>query len=286
MNRMRWRSLVAGVTVSGTVCMTGGVSAAPPSAVATVVVDGAAPQVIPLTIFSQPDSDRFVGELDGPGGAWSALVNVVVAPGGDGLTQFAGTLLAANASDTPIDLELSFTVDICPRLPGNSLIGGIMQLQVLIGGGGGGLFAPPGDAVFRLLHDTVSAAQHYSDPFFMQGTGAGVITILTLFGLPIPALPAPGIERSASLRFHPMLTAGETGRVILTNLSIAPAPGTVPIECDGRPGDPCERLADDPFDDLLHLLSVWGACPGCLYDLDDDGDVGFGDLLILLACWR
>jgi hypothetical protein len=43
------------------------------------------------------------------------------------------------------------------------------------------------------------------------------------------------------------------------------------------------------FGDLLILLASWGDCPPppaeCAADLDASGDVGFGDLLILLANW-
>jgi hypothetical protein len=39
------------------------------------------------------------------------------------------------------------------------------------------------------------------------------------------------------------------------------------------------------FADLLLLLAAWGPCPGCPEDLDDDDFVGFQDLLLLLAEW-
>ena len=37
--------------------------------------------------------------------------------------------------------------------------------------------------------------------------------------------------------------------------------------------------------DLLILLQAWGPCGQCAEDLDELGDVGFGDLLALLASW-
>ncbi len=37
--------------------------------------------------------------------------------------------------------------------------------------------------------------------------------------------------------------------------------------------------------DLLLLLTTWGACPGCAADIDGDGNAGITDLLILLAAW-
>jgi len=43
---------------------------------------------------------------------------------------------------------------------------------------------------------------------------------------------------------------------------------------------------DVGFSDLLILLAAWGPpCPGCPADLDGSGEVLFGDLLILLAAW-
>jgi len=42
---------------------------------------------------------------------------------------------------------------------------------------------------------------------------------------------------------------------------------------------------DVGFGDLLILLGAWGPCPACPADLDGDGTVGFSDLLQLLAAW-
>ncbi|NNF43051.1 MAG: hypothetical protein HKN62_08370 [Phycisphaerales bacterium] len=63
---------------------------------------------------------------------------------------------------------------------------------------------------------------------------------------------------------------------------------------DGVP-DECDPVFDCPFDfdgtgevgfpDLLSLLAAWGDCPGCPQDLDGDGVVGFGDLLSVLSAW-
>ena len=37
--------------------------------------------------------------------------------------------------------------------------------------------------------------------------------------------------------------------------------------------------------DLLLMLSMWGECDSCVPDLDGDGHVGVSDLLILLDAW-
>ena len=56
--------------------------------------------------------------------------------------------------------------------------------------------------------------------------------------------------------------------------------------CDGSP---CEGDLDFSgeigFGDLLLLLSDWGTCPFCPSDLTSDGEVGFADLLLLLDAW-
>ena len=47
-----------------------------------------------------------------------------------------------------------------------------------------------------------------------------------------------------------------------------------------------DQSGDVGFGDLLLLLAAWGPCgEDCPEDLDDGGDVGFGDLLLLLAAW-
>ena len=68
-------------------------------------------------------------------------------------------------------------------------------------------------------------------------------------------------------------------------------------ECEGDKGcdgvlDICQCPADFnnsgvvSFEDLLVLISTWGACtPECPTDLDCDGEVGMSDILELLNAW-
>ncbi|NNM27054.1 MAG: hypothetical protein HKO59_13900, partial [Phycisphaerales bacterium] len=62
---------------------------------------------------------------------------------------------------------------------------------------------------------------------------------------------------------------------------------TLEVQC--VPCAPCpadfDHSGDVGFTDLLSLLAVWGPCVKCVEDLDGDGDVGFVDLLTLLAAW-
>jgi hypothetical protein len=50
------------------------------------------------------------------------------------------------------------------------------------------------------------------------------------------------------------------------------------------PGD-LDADEDVGFQDLLAILSAWGACAGCPEDITGDGAVGFADLLIVLSAW-
>ncbi|NNF42291.1 MAG: DNRLRE domain-containing protein [Phycisphaerales bacterium] len=54
-------------------------------------------------------------------------------------------------------------------------------------------------------------------------------------------------------------------------------------------GSDCQGDLDDSgdvgFNDLLAVLAAWGPCDGCVEDIDMSGDVGFTDLLVILAAW-
>jgi hypothetical protein len=50
------------------------------------------------------------------------------------------------------------------------------------------------------------------------------------------------------------------------------------------PGD-VDASGDVGFGDLLQVLAQWGPCCGCPQDFDRDGEVSFADLLVLLAAW-
>jgi len=68
-------------------------------------------------------------------------------------------------------------------------------------------------------------------------------------------------------------------------------PAAQRLRGDGSLGAPLvtgdlDRDGTVGFGDLLILLSAWGACGSpCPADLDESGDVEFGDLLALLAAW-
>ncbi|NNF41745.1 MAG: hypothetical protein HKN62_01630 [Phycisphaerales bacterium] len=61
------------------------------------------------------------------------------------------------------------------------------------------------------------------------------------------------------------------------NFRVTLCSGFCPADLDGS--------GDVGFADLLTILAAWGPCPGCPADLDGSGDVGFTDLLSALAAW-
>jgi len=68
---------------------------------------------------------------------------------------------------------------------------------------------------------------------------------------------------------------------VLTAVDVA---AKVPAAAAPCPAD-VDESGEVDFGDLLALLSVWGSCPGCAADLDESGNVDFSDLLALLAAW-
>ena len=64
------------------------------------------------------------------------------------------------------------------------------------------------------------------------------------------------------------------------------------VDCNGN-GEPdeCDCPADIDndcevgFADVLAILAVWGPCADCPEDVDGDGEVGFNDLLRALVFW-
>jgi hypothetical protein len=62
------------------------------------------------------------------------------------------------------------------------------------------------------------------------------------------------------------------------------------VSCNPSPcPPPCpediDSSGDVGFGDLLMVLSDWGPCAGCATDLTGDGSTGFQDLLLVLAEW-
>jgi hypothetical protein len=70
---------------------------------------------------------------------------------------------------------------------------------------------------------------------------------------------------------------------------IGPPAGSVTLLLAIALVDPCPADVDDSgdvgFADLLAVLAAWGSCTPCAEGIDGDGTVGFADLLVVLAAW-
>jgi len=67
------------------------------------------------------------------------------------------------------------------------------------------------------------------------------------------------------------------GFVNANNAVLAAMPPDCPEDIDGND--------DVGFSDVLAILAAWGPCGGCDEDVDGSGDVGFSDVLAVLAAW-
>ena len=64
-----------------------------------------------------------------------------------------------------------------------------------------------------------------------------------------------------------------------------PIQGAHAVRATTSPGADLDGDGVIGFGDLVIVLSAWGACPGCLADIDGSGAVGFDDLVMVLSAW-
>lgn len=88
-----------------------------------------------------------------------------------------------------------------------------------------------------------------------------------------------GVDQVAFTTLEPgFFFTSDTYDVRIDNITITTTGGG---GCDGD----VDGSGDVGFDDLVTLLADWGPCPGCATDIDGDDDVDFDDLVGLLAAW-
>ncbi|MBT8486533.1 MAG: hypothetical protein KJO43_13210 [Phycisphaerae bacterium] len=98
------------------------------------------------------------------------------------------------------------------------------------------------------------------------------------------------VDFNASGVIGPGLSLAEDGRVFV-EVDLLPLEGGEEREAILRldigtrcPAD-LDSSGDVGFTDLVSVLAAWGPCAGCPQDFDEDGIVGFTDLLTVLASW-
>ena len=84
-------------------------------------------------------------------------------------------------------------------------------------------------------------------------------------------------------------TCGRHYFIRMGGRALATGTGTLNVTCAGTCPPVCPADLDQDgiigFADLVVLLSNWGVCVACPADFDGDGVVGFIDLLVVLSGW-
>jgi len=85
------------------------------------------------------------------------------------------------------------------------------------------------------------------------------------------------------------LTDNDALPIQLTAQAGIPGNWILRAETAGEPKCLCvadiDGSGDVGFSDLVRLLAAWGPCPGCAEDLNDDGTAGATDLFTVLGNW-
>ena len=85
----------------------------------------------------------------------------------------------------------------------------------------------------------------------------------------------PGGLANMRMEFHPTIESDYLIPAISSASCLVPCPEPCPADVNGD--------SEVGFDDLVAVLADWGSCAGCAADIDASGMVDFNDLLVLLG---
>ncbi|MBT8486681.1 MAG: hypothetical protein HKO59_04295 [Phycisphaerales bacterium] len=166
-----------------------------------------------------------------------------------------------------------------PDIPGDET-GGLSWAHGIAFGPDGNLYVASSNNNRILRYDGVTG--DFIDAF-VSGSGAPEFPIGIAFG-PDGNLYVCAFATSRLLRY-----SGKTGAPLGTVANLPSLGLTGPLNLHFFRGPACfpdlDGSDDVGFADLLAVIAEWGPCAGCPEDLDGSGDVGFSDLLKVLARW-
>ncbi len=278
MNVARWAVLAV------IACLGADAQATPPIATASYAVDGGLPLSVDLVPTPNANGTAsYSAVIDDRDSLWRITYAIVVDYTNNPMCSISGLITFNNFTSEVHTFKSSFGVPVCPNVSGGSLLGGMAKLT-LVTSGPGSVTCNSGTPVVQMLGDGDPIGSFFYCPFQLAGTGSGISSTTTQFGLPGATEPGPTKFEEIGERQQFNLTGGDSLTVQVT-LFFKDADGYVAPAC------PADLTHDGVVDgaDMTVLFGYWGAvtsCPADLpADLDGNGTVGPSDLVVLLDNW-
>lgn len=258
-----------------------------------VLADGDDGVLEPLDVAFAPDGTLLVLDDNGPGSALVARHDAATGARLDVLVP-PGSVLGADSMVVLSDGRLVVLEIFGTGLPSFDVATGAflgdlgsgmpVGIETDVAATDGALLVAAGSAGAVRRVDLVTGA--YTGAFGGGFTWPETIAVARPDGAATQVLVADRSGASTTVRAFDAATGSSLG-VVLAGIPdafpralrwIPPAAPAADLDGDGTVG----------FGDVLVVLSAWGPCPdgaACAADLDGDGTVAFGDVLAVLAAW-
>ena len=227
---------------------------------------------------------EFVGSVTGPDNAWVSTYDVSIVPETTEIGLIEGSMVFENTTNVTRMVTMRLATPMCPLIRVETMTGAESTIQVTLDEGGGQLFVPFGRTGFRGMIDGLTAGEIFQGPFLLTGSGSGILTTSDDYGAPLPSAPSPELTSNVAVEMSFRITGGD--KVEFTfGFGVTGAPENFEF-CDGdMPSSPLDLNGDGMVDlgDMILLLAQWGPCPGCPADFDQSGYVDLFDLLSILS---
>ncbi|MCP3939439.1 MAG: hypothetical protein GY708_29180, partial [Actinomycetia bacterium] len=269
------------------------------SIVCDVINDGA-------LFFNRIDDVTYDGVISGSGNIVKASAGVLTLTGentttGSTSVYSSGTILVNNTTGSGTG-----SGGVWVGALGTGTLGGTGTIDGVITVRNGGILAP-GDGVGVLTCNSNVLFEEDST-FAVELAGNGGIAGTDFDQLDLSGSGVVIIEENSTLDLsyiNPFTAVPGDSFVILESALLVSGTFTTVIWPDGQawtidygstaitvsveegancPAD-LDGSGDVGFADLVALLAAWGPCVDCPADLDGDGSVAFGDLVAMLASW-